>query len=85
MKTTVHIAAAVALVSVLAGCGTSTKVISSNAQSVSVVFDGDQSTMPDVTKMATAECQKSGRIAVLRDIAQVEDGRIANFDCRTPS
>ena len=81
-----RIAAAVALASVLAGCGgVSTKVISSNAQSVSVVFDGDPSTMSDVTKRATAECQKSGRIAVLRDISQIEDGRIANFDCRAPN
>jgi hypothetical protein len=69
---------------VLTACGTSTRVLNSNAQSVSVVFDGDESTMADVNRMATAECQKNSRTASLKDISQVKDGRVANYDCKQP-
>ena len=68
----------------LAACSTPTRVVNSNAEAVSISFDGDPSRLEEVSKMATAECQKQGRSAVLRDIAQVEDVRVANYDCRRP-
>lgn len=82
MRSTNFVVLVGALACVLSACGTSTKIMNSNAQSVSIVFDGDQSTLSSVTKLATMECQKHGRLAVLRGIAEVEDGRVANFDCR---
>ena len=66
----------------LTGCGTSTKIVNSNISSVSIVFDGDSSSLPRVNKLATAECQKNGRIAVLQGIESTEDGRVANYQCR---
>jgi hypothetical protein len=68
----------------LAACSAPTKIVNSNAESVSISFDGDPSKLQEVSKMATAECMKNGRPAVLRDIAQVEDVRVANYDCRRP-
>jgi hypothetical protein len=81
----VSIVTPVILGTLLTGCGTSTKVVNMSADGVSIVFDGDASTLPEVNQMAGRECQKNGRIAVMRTITEVEEGRMASFDCRAPA
>ncbi|HEY4136543.1 MAG TPA: hypothetical protein VGO34_15160 [Alphaproteobacteria bacterium] len=84
MKASISTVCLFVLATAVTGCGTSTRVLNSNPESVSIVFDGDESTMADVNRLATAECQKGARMAALRDIAPVKDGRVANYDCKKP-
>ena len=84
MKAVVLTSLAAILSVALAGCGTPTKVVNANSETVSVSFDGEQSTLASVNSKATEECQKVGRVAVLRDVMRVQDASVATYDCRRP-
>lgn len=65
----------------LSACGTTPTNISSTPAGVTYTFDGSDSQLKDITGKAAVQCQKSGKIAVLRNVSKLDDSHVANFDC----
>lgn len=66
----------------LSACGSDPAVLTNNIEGVSYTFDGGDEQLKKVTEMAMMECQRFGRIAVLKNTSELEDDHVANFACR---
>jgi hypothetical protein len=78
----IAIAAGLAAVLALSGCGSSADVINANAEGVTLTLDDSRSALEAATEAAQEHCAKYGRVATLDSTQGVGDGdRIANFKC----
>jgi len=70
-----------AIILALPACSSTPRAFTSNVEGISFIFDGSKSELKEVTRQATNECQRFGRVAVLRNTSEVDDNYVANFSC----